>query len=642
MDATRREQLLEKVALFPTGPGVYTFLDDRSRVVYVGKAKNLRSRVRSYLREAADDGRLFYRFLVRSLHDVQFFSTASEKEALLLENTLIKRHRPRWNVKLTDDKSFLQIEVTTHGPWPRARLVRATTRGKKGEVFGPYASARSVRETLRLVKRWFPLRTCSDAELRQRTRPCIEYEMGRCLAPCVDRCTPEEYGQAVEEAVLFLSGKDDTLLPRLRDRMAEHSQALRYEQAARVRDQLRAIERTLEGQRVAVEGGGDQDVLGVAGHEGGVVVLLLQVREGQVTEPRTFELRTELPPAEALNAFLGQYYSEGRYVPREVLLPLEVEDGPLLAEVLSDRRGAQVAVKAHVRGDRRALLELAGKNAALALATGEERRRVTREVLAGLQETLGLAAPPARIECFDVSTIQGSFTVASQVRFSDGEPDPTGYRTYKVRTVIGQDDFAAMEEVLGRRLRRGVAEDDLPDLIVVDGGPSQLARALAAARAAGVPAERTALVGLAKARRPAPGRPAEHDPRTFERVHRPGGGAPILLSPASLECRFLARVRDAAHRAAVGYHRELRRKSALRSGLEEVPGVGPKRRLELLRRFGSLKRIRAASVDQLAEVVPRPVAEAIAEFVGRADEPAAPAGALDAAPPPNSSPEISP
>jgi excinuclease ABC subunit C len=478
-------------------------------------------------------------------------------------------------------------------------------------VFGPYASARSVRETLRHLKRWFPLRTCSDAELRQRTRPCIEHEMGRCVAPCVDLVTPAEYDEVVQEVLLFLRGKNETLLPRLRARMQAHSDALRYEQAARIRDQIRAIERTLEGQRVSREGGEDQDVFGLADAEGLVVVLVVPVREGQVTAPQAYELRTVLGAAEALNAFLAQYYGPARYVPREVLLPCEVPDQDLLGEVLSERKGSTVRLRSSVRGDRRQLLELARKNAALQLATGEEKRRVTAEALDGLRLRLDLETAPRTIECYDVSTIQGAFTVASRVTFEDGEPDPSRYRTYKVRGVEGQDDFAAMEEVIGRRLAGALERGDLPDLLVVDGGPPQLARALLAARAAGIPEGRLTLVGLAKARRT---EDAE-SPRAFERVWIPGRAEAVLLEPASLECRLLARIRDAAHRTAIRYHRELRRKSALRSGLEEVPGVGPKRRSQLLKRFGSLKGIRAASQEELEQVLPVAVARALREFL---------------------------
>ena len=621
MEADVRAALLEKVALFPQGPGVYTFLDAQGRVVYVGKAKNLRARVRSYLRDDSDDGRRYYPFLRSSLRDVSCVATQNEKEALLLENALIKRHRPRWNIKLNDDKSFLQILLTTGRPWPQARLVRVTARKKEGQVFGPYASARAVRETLRHVKRWFPLRTCSDAELRQRTRPCIEWDMGRCLAPCVGKCTPEEYEQVVTEVGLFLRGRDETLLPRLQERMQEHARALRFEQAARVRDQIRAIEKTLEVQRVAREGATDQDVFGLAAHEGLLVVLVIEVREGQVGEPRSWEVKTSLPEPEALNAFLGQFYAQERYVPHEVLLPCPVEDQGLLEEVLGERRGSQVRVTASVRGDRRGLLELARKNAALILATGEEQARATEELLRGLQARLGLARLPRRVECFDVSTIQGSFTVASKVRFEDAAPAPAGYRTYKVRTVEGQDDFAAMEEVVGRRIRGGLEAGDLPDLIVIDGGPPQLARALAAAAAAGLPPQRTEIVGLAKARTARAGDEGEPEPLSaYERVHLPGGGPPVVLEPASLECRFMARVRDAAHRTAIRYHRELRRKSALRSGLEEVPGVGAKRRRQLLTRFGSLKGIREASLEALGEVLPPAVAAALYEYLHPAPE----------------------
>ncbi|MBL4848030.1 MAG: excinuclease ABC subunit UvrC, partial [Planctomycetes bacterium] len=501
MDEALRQRLTETVALLPSGPGVYTFLDAKGKVIYVGKAKSLRARVRSYL-SVEDDGRLFYRFLRRELRDLTCVATDTEKEALLLENVLIKQHSPRWNIKLTDDKSFLLIELTTHEPWARTRLVRVRGRKKKGEVFGPYSSARAVRETVRHLKRWFPLRTCSNSELRNRTRPCIEHEMGRCIAPCVKLCSEEEYADVVAEVRLFLRGKNETLIPRLEARMAVHSRELRYEAAARVRDQLHAIRRTLEAQRVAKEGSSrDQDVFGLASEPGIVIVLQLPVRAGQVSEPRAYQLETKLEPVEALNAFLGQFYGPDRYVPHEVLLPVAVPDQALLTEVLRERRGTLVEVKDQLRGDRRKLVELASRNAILTLKTGEERRRILDETLDGLRAGLGLRRRPNSIECFDVSTIQGAFTVASKVRFERGEPAPAGYRTYKVRTVDGQDDFASMEEVIERRLRSGLAEGDLPDLIVVDGGPPQLARARVAAERCGLDLERTELVGLAKARR---------------------------------------------------------------------------------------------------------------------------------------------
>jgi excinuclease ABC subunit C len=616
VDEALRQRLLETVALLPARPGVYTFLDTKGKVIYVGKAKSLRARVGSYLR-VEDDGRAFYRFLRREIRDLKCVATDTEKEALLLENALIKQHSPRWNIKLTDDKSFLQIELTTHEPWARTRLVRARGRKKKGEVFGPYSSARAVRETIRHLKRWFPLRTCSNAELRNRTRPCIEHEMGRCIAPCVDLCTSEEYDEVVGEVRLFLRGKNETLIPRLEARMKAHSAELRYEAAARVRDQLSAIRRTLEEQRMAKEGSRDQDVFGFASEPGLVIVLHLPVRSGQVSEPRPYQLATNLEPVPALNAFLGQFYDPDRYVPHEVLLPAEVSDRGLLEEILRERRGTQVEVKVQLRGDRRKLVELASRNATLALKTGAERKRILNETLEGLRGWLDLRRRPSSIECFDISTIQGSFTVASKVRFEEGEPAPAGYRTYKVRTVDGQDDFASMEEIIERRIRSGLEQGDLPDLIVVDGGPPQLRRARIAAERCGLNLETTELVGLAKARRDEqiPGEEREPTRRSFERVWRIEAEAPVILPPASLECRLMVRIRDAAHRAAIGYHREVRRKAALRSGLEEVPGVGPKRRLALLRRFGSLKGIRAATPAELEEVLPTKIAQTLREYL---------------------------
>lgn len=622
MDEALRQRLLETVALLPARPGVYTFLDAKGKVIYVGKAKSLRARVGSYLR-VEDDGRAFYRFLRREIRDLKCVATDTEKEALLLENALIKQHSPRWNIKLTDDKSFLQIELTTHEPWARTRLVRARGRKKKGEVFGPYSSARAVRETIRHLKRWFPLRTCSNAELRNRTRPCIEHEMGRCLAPCVDLCTSEEYDEVVGEVRLFLRGKNETLIPRLEERMRAHSAKLRYEAAARVRDQLSAIRRTLEEQRMAKEGSRDQDVFGLASEPGLVIVLHLPVRAGQVSEPRPYQLATDLEPIPALNAFLGQFYDPDRYVPHEVLLPVEVGDRALLEEILRERRGTQVEVKVQLRGDRRKLVELASRNATLALKTGAERKRILNETLEGLRGWLDLRRRPSSIECFDVSTIQGSFTVASKVRFEEGEPAPAGYRTYKVRTVDGQDDFASMEEIIERRIRSGLEQGDLPDLIVVDGGPPQLRRARIAAERCGLNLETTELVGLAKARRDEQGAWGQEEQapsrRSFERVWRLEASEAVILPPASLECRLLVRIRDAAHRAAIGYHREVRRKAALRSGLEEVPGVGPKRRLALLRRFGSLKGIRAATPAELEEVLPAKIAQTLREYLELAD-----------------------
>ncbi|HZV00924.1 MAG TPA: excinuclease ABC subunit UvrC [Planctomycetota bacterium] len=601
-----RDELEAKIAQLPQAPGVYELLDERHKVIYVGKAKNLRSRVRSYLNNP-DDGRMFYPVLVRHLRDVSVTATHTDKEALLLENTLIKRHRPRFNVKLVDDKTFLSIEITTDEPFPRARLVRRPRRGK-GIVFGPYASASSVRETLRLIKRWFPLRTCSNAELRNRTRPCIEHQMGRCGAPCVGLQTPEDYAKVVDDVVLFLKGKDDTLLPRLKERMNDFAQKLQYEQAARLRDQIEAIEGTLERQRVARSAGDrDQDFFGIATKHGAAVVYVLSVRDGRIVQNRAYTLRSSLEEREVLNAFLGQYYSPERMPPLEVLLPFEVEDQEVLGEILSERRLAKVQMKASVRGDRADLLELAKKNAELALETGVERREATEAMLEGLKKALDLPKVPRSIECFDISTIQGFANVASLVRFEDGEPVKSRYRKFKIKTVTGQDDFAAMREVLRRRLRRGLTEGELPDLVVIDGGKGQLSQATTVASELGV--QGVSFVGLAKARS------GEEGLRAFERVFSPGKSDPVVLPPDSSEVKYLARIRDEAHRFAITYHRELRRKRAFKAGLDEVAGVGPKRRRELFEKFRNLKGLKAASVDELATVVPKEVALRLFEYL---------------------------
>lgn len=603
-----REELFDKVAQFPLGPGVYEILDSQNKVIYVGKAKNLRSRVRSYLNNP-DDGRMFYPVLVSHLRDVNVVATHTDKEALILENTLIKRHKPRFNIRLTDDKTFLSIEITTDEPFPRARLVRRPRRGK-GIVFGPYASASAVRETLRLIKRWFPLRTCSNAEMRNRTRPCIEHQMGRCGAPCVALQTDAEYAKVVDDVVLFLKGRDETLLPRLKERMATFAGALRYEDAARVRDQIRAIDQTLERQRVARSAGDrDQDIFGIANRHGAAVVYVVSIRDGKIVQNRAHTVRSALEPALVLNAFLGQYYTQERLPPLEVLLPLEVEDQEILAEILSERRMARVQVKASVRGDRAELLELARKNAELALETGTERHEATERMLEGIQRALELPRAPRTIECFDISTIQGFATVASMVRFEDGEPVKSRYRKFKIRSFTGQDDFAAMREVLRRRFKRAVAEGDLADLVVIDGGKGQLSQAVLVAGELGVPAEKTTFVGLAKARAGEPG------VRAFERVFRPGVDVPVVLPPDSSEVKYLARIRDEAHRFAITYHRELRRKHAFKAGLDEVPGVGPKRRRELFERFRNLKGMRAASVEELTTVLPAEVARRLFDYL---------------------------
>ena len=549
------EKLRRKLDRLPRTPGVYRFLDAKGKVIYIGKAKSLRARVRSYF-TGGDDGRMFYHLIVRKTHDLDFFVTGNEKEALLLECNLIKKDRPRLNIILRDDKTYLSLKVTMEESFPRVVVVRRVKKDG-GRYFGPYASASAVRKTLKMVRRTFPLRTCSNANFRNRTRPCIQYEIHRCGAPCVDLQTEAEYGKIVDEMVLFLRGKNTTVLDRLRKRMDAAASALEFEAAARLRDQIRDLEKTVEGQRVSRADLLDRDVFGVSREEDALAVEAVFIREGKIVASRSYPLKTRMPTDDVLNSFLGQFYGPEREVPKEVLFPVAVEDRPTLEKILTERRGSQVRIFTPRRGDKRALLDLAAKNAEMALHRSSREERAIEHLLASLRTKLGLRAIPQRVECFDISHIQGTANVGAMVVFQNGEPLKSGYRRYRVRTVEGADDFASLREVLLRRYRRALEEGELPDLIIIDGGKGQLSAALEAFRELGI--EETDVVALAKARR----RGAERSP---ERVFKPGKSEPIVLPQDSEEVFLLARIRDEAHRFAIQYHRTLRRKRTLPKG----------------------------------------------------------------------------
>ncbi len=652
------ERLEARLRELPTGPGVYLFLDARRKPIYIGKAKSLRTRVRSYFRGRFDDGRLFYPFLVRRIADVDVVATENEKEALLLENHLIKRHQPRYNVKLADDKTYLSIRVTTDEAWPRVQLVRKQ-RKSGGVYFGPYDSASAVRATVKHIKRYFPLRTCSDADFRQRKRPCIEFDMGRCRAPCVGLEDEASYGRTVADVVLFLKGRADDLIQRMRADMLERSEALEYEEAARIRDRIAAIERTLQHQAIARPSLADRDVFGIALAPGVARVEMVQVRDGKVSQTLSWPLSLLEPEPEpeaesaaepapetgggptraasVLNAFLGQLYAdESRPAPREVVVPIAVADADALAEVLSERRGTKVRVVVPERGERTDLIRLAMRNAELALTRSEERKQAMTASLHALRDRVGLRRLPRSIECFDISNIQGAFAVGAMVRFEDGDPDKNRYRRFKIKRIGGADDFSMMREVLERRYTKaspgpggkdpGAKRDpDLPDLVVVDGGKGQLGVATRVLAGLGL-IDDVDVVGLAKARhgRNAVSKRGEDATalRELERVFLPDHDEPVPLPPTAAECHLLERVRDEAHRFAITYHRELRRRSAMRAGLDDVPGIGPKRRRALLRHFGNLKAIRAATVEELAAVpsMSRASADAVHAHVRLSDD----------------------
>lgn len=600
----------EFLGRIPTDPGVYLMKDKKGRVIYVGKAKDLRARVRAYFQPKGSDERAFVSMghLGRLLGDIETIIVTNEKEALLLENNLIKEHQPRFNVKLVDDKNYLVLRVDPKGKYPRVEVGRRI-KDDDALYFGPYHSATSCRQTLRLINRHFQLRTCTDHVLEHRGRPCLLYQIKRCPAPCVLPIDPQVYGEQVKDAVQFLSGKTDELAGRLRGRMKEHAATQEYERAAQLRDQLAAVEKTLTGQTIVATEFIDQDVIGFARQDDVVEVAVLFVRQGKVLGRRAFQLKDqEVPDGEVVRNFLRSYYELGTFVPDEVLLPVEpigVDELETLATWLRELRGRKVEVLCPQRGPRVKLLELAQKNAEASRVSRKGRGDDSLAALEKLKARLELKRLPRRIECFDVAHIQGSATVASMVVFVDGEPAPSQYRTFKVKTAEN-DDFASMYEVLSRRFRRLQAARDgtgdvswaEPDLLVIDGGKGQLGTAVAALRDCGLDGltdeHAFDVIGLAKEREDGSG--TDQPDRVFLRNVKD----PIKLKPSSTELYLLARVRDEAHRVANGFHRKLRKKRTLRSALEEVPGVGAKRQKELLKHFGSLKRVREASLDELA------------------------------------------
>ena len=591
--------LEEKLAQLPAEPGVYIMKDREGRVVYVGKAVNLRSRVRSYFNRAGDT-RAFVPLLDALLGDIETVLVANEKEALLLENELIKKHKPRFNVQLRDDKNFLCLRIDLTHPYPRLEMVRRFKRDG-ARYFGPYSSAASIRETLRIINRYFQLRTCSDHVLENRRRPCILHQIGRCPAPCVYDIPPEEYRVSVEEALLFLEGKGDDLLGTLQSRMKQAASDLRFEDAGRIRDQIIALERSLERQKIASTEPIDQDVFALHREADRLLIYVLYVRQGRMAGGQSFPFSgQEFPEQELLASFVNLYYDQENVVPNEVVLAFEADGLEGLAELLSERKGEKVRVLVPQRGEKRALVLMARKNAEQAF---QEKKRTVDETLAVLERLrakLHLSKVPRRMECYDISHFQGASIVASQVAVTDGETDKGRYRRFKIKSVQSQDDFRSMYEVLSRRVRRGIQEEDLPDLIVIDGGKGQLASAHAALKDAGVGG--VDVVGLAKSRDLDMEDRSAAPERSPERVFVLGRKDPIVLPQNSPELFLLVRIRDEAHRFAITFQQKLMRRRNFRSVLEDIPGIGDGRKKALLRHFGSLVRIREASIEALAEV----------------------------------------
>ncbi len=596
-------KLAERIEALPQTPGVYLMKSAKDRVLYVGKAQNLRARVRSYF--GGGDGRVQVPRLVRRIADVSVLITPSVKEALLLENELIKQHRPPFNVRLRDDKQYLGLRLDLRPSWPRLTQVRRFERDG-ALYFGPYTSSGALHQSLAQLRRIFPLRSCSDAGFKdyaRRGRPCIEYEMKRCPGPCVGLVTPEAYRELLSGTELFLRGRSEELVETLRERMEAASGAERFEEAARLRDRITAVEETVLRQQIVTDRRIERDVFSLARRGGELQLQVLHVREGRMIGAADHAFsEVELEDAEVLASFLAQFYARDteRQVPAEVLVSVEPADDGALAALLSERAGRRVTVRAPQRGPAEELIAFALRNAEAAL----ERRLAARESVdaaaAELMERLALEVLPRRIECYDISNLAGTLAVGSRVVFEDGQPAQARYRRYRIREAAAGDDLACLREVLTRRLAKRESEP-LPDLLVVDGGRGQLAVASALLRDAGI---ELAHVGLAKERdAESPSlRVKRSGGLKAERVFLPGRLNPVLLPPSGRALLLLQRVRDEAHRFAIAFQRDLRRRAGLTSILEEIPGIGPGKRKSLLRALGSLKGVREAPLASLAAV----------------------------------------
>ncbi|MEP7225241.1 MAG: excinuclease ABC subunit UvrC [Actinomycetota bacterium] len=601
-----RENLEEKVRSLPPGPGVYLFRDAHGEVLYVGKAKSLRSRVRSYFQRG--DGRIGTAQLVERIADVEVIVTRTEAEALHLEQNLVKRHRPPFNIRLRDDKSFPYIAVTLADEFPRVMFTRE--RHRRGTVyFGPYANAKKVRETLDVLNRVFRFRPCEGPRPgRHSGIPCLDFHIDRCFAPCIGAVTQEDYAQIIDGVTAFLSGDTDTIQAELEERMREAAAAERFEEAARYRNRLFSIRHLAERQASDRRAVGTVDVIGLAVAADRAAVQVFPLRDGKMIDRYAFHLEN-IEGADAqtvLEAFVIEYYGSAPSTPPEVLVPADVGDTSALAEFLTSRRGSRVEVRAPKRGEKRRLVELAVQNAHLALEADTAQRESTRlrrvAALEELREALNLESLPLRIECFDVSNIQGESIVASMVVFVDGRPKSAHYRTFAIRGLDGQDDVGAIHEAVGRRfahVRNGELDESFsqtPNLVVVDGGKGQLAAALAAMEALDL--TRVAVIALAKRE---------------EEVFVPGVPVPIALERSGPALQLLQRIRDEAHRVALRYHRQKRGARSMETIFETLPGVGPVRRRALLRHFGSVERFLEASQDELEGVpgLPQKTARAL-------------------------------
>ncbi len=600
----------QKLSTLPSRPGVYLMRDEAGGIIYVGKAKSLANRVRSYFRGVPANPKVAA--MVGRIASFDYIVTESEIEALLLESNLIKEYRPRYNIDLKDDKRYPYLKVTTAEPFPRAFVTRRYS-NDGSRYFGPYTDARALRTTLEVLRKVFPLRTCRHNLPKQRgARECLNYHLGHCSAPCHGHISERDYDALVAEVLQFLEGRTEPVAHRLREQMEQASEKMDFELAARYRDQLRAVNKVSQRQRMDAPGGGDEDVVALAVDGRDACVVVLKVRGGKLLGSEHRMLRNNLmePPEDVLNAFLGHTYLGEREYPPTVFLSHRVEDAALYESWLGEKAGRKVRFHVPARGDKLRLVRMAERNSHLLLEEVVMRREQARqrvpEALLELQKTLGLKRLPRLIVCFDISTIQGSHAVAGMSCVRNGKPLKSGYRKFRIRYRGGQDDFAMMKEAVGRYFSRVAAGgQECPQLVVIDGGKGQLGAAVEAIGQTGL--ELPPLVALAK---------------RDEELYLPGNPEPFGLSKRSEALRMLIRARDEAHRFAVEYHRKLRKKSTLESRLNSIAGVGPARARALLEEFGSPAEVARAPVERLAEVKGFSVALArkVSEFLNNGED----------------------
>jgi excinuclease ABC subunit C len=585
--------LKDKMAAAPRSPGVYMMQDAQGKVIYVGKANDLKSRIASYF--TGRDTRPMAPFLMARVNDITFITTATEKEALILENNLIKKHRPRYNVILRDDKTYYYLSLDPAEKYPRLQLVRKRL-NNKALYFGPYPSGLAAKETLRFVQQVFPLRTCRNRDFQLRPRPCLEYQIGRCLAPCRELIDEAAYRKLAESAVAFLQGRRRELISDLKKQMEEAAQDLNFEEAARLRDRIGALTHALEKQNVDWGGEEDQDVLGVYAEGDTCQLCILFVRAGKLTGSKSFTpLKTKADTGEIISSALRQYY-DGFNIPEEIILPAFLPDGDVIAEWLTDKNGKKVQITIPQRGVKKALSDMACANARELLAAGRKKEDQITVVLQILQEKLSLTRLPRRMECCDISNISGKSAVGSIVVLQDGEPDKSSYRRFRIKATDEPDDYGMMREVLTRRF---TGTDPLPDLLVVDGGKGQLNCALSVLNELKIKLD---VIGLAKEERAflaAKNKLRGKVAKSADRVYLPRRKDAVYLSSRPAALLLLQRVRDEAHRFAVSYHHKLKQKNDLSSVLDAIPDIGPARRTMLLKHFGSASGVRKASLADL-------------------------------------------